>query len=103
MNTVSSIFDILIFLLWILSYVVIAQVILSWLLAFNVLNTGSPAVRTIATALERIIGPLVRPIRRMLPDFGGLDFSPMVLLILIFVLQKLLHGVAMDITTPSIA
>src|SRR3982751_4842479 len=85
--------DIANLLLSILTWVIILQVILSWLLAFNVLNTSSQGVRTFALALDRISAPLYRPIRRVLPDFGGLDFSPLVILILIQVLQKLLSGV----------
>jgi YggT family protein len=73
--------------------VIIIQVILSWLLAFNVLNTSSNGVRTFAVAIDRITAPLYRPIRRMLPDFGGIDFSPLVILILIQVIEKLLDGV----------
>ena len=80
-------------LLNILFWIIIIQVIMSWLLAFNVLNTSSNGVRTIAVALDRITAPLYRPIRRLLPDFGGLDFSPLVILILIQVIEKLLAGV----------
>ena len=80
-------------LLSVLTWIIIGQVILSWLLAFNVLNTSSQGVRTFAMALDRITAPLYRPIRRLLPDFGGLDFSPLVVLILIQVLQKLLTGI----------
>ncbi|NUQ18984.1 MAG: YggT family protein [Sphingomonas sp.] len=80
-------------LLNVLFWIIIIQVILSWLLAFNVLNTGSNAVRTVAVALDRITAPLYRPIRRILPDFGGLDFSPLVILLLIEVIEKLLAGV----------
>jgi YggT family protein len=84
--------DIADLLLSILSWIIIGQVILSWLLAFNVLNTSSQGVRTFASALERITAPLYRPIRKLLPDFGGLDFSPLVILILIQVIKKLLAG-----------
>ncbi len=80
-------------LLSVLMWMIIIQVILSWLLAFNVLNTGSGGVRAFAGAMERITAPIYRPIRRMLPDFGGIDFSPLVVLILIQVLKKLLAGV----------
>lgn len=80
-------------LLNILTWVIIIQVILSWLLAFNVLNTSSNGVRTIAVAIDRLTAPLYRPVRRMLPDFGGIDFSPLVILILIQVIEKLLDGV----------
>src|ERR1700754_1626457 len=81
------------FLLSILTWIIIIQVILSWLLAFNVLNVGSGGVRAFVIALDRITAPLYRPIRRILPDFGGIDFSPLVVLILIQVLEKLLDGV----------
>jgi YggT family protein len=80
-------------LLNILFWIIIIQVIMSWLLAFNVLNTSSNGVRTIAVALDRLTAPIYRPIRRILPDFGGLDFSPLVILILIQVIEKLLAGV----------
>src|SRR3954467_15307611 len=85
--------DIADLLLTVLTWVIIIQVILSWLLAFNVLNTSSNGVRTIAVAIDRITAPIYRPIRRLLPDFGGIDFSPLVILILIQVLQKLLTGI----------
>ena len=103
MNTVAALFAIPIILLNILWWVIIVQAILSWLLAFNVLNTSSPAVRQIANGLDRVTAPLYRPIRRLLPDFGGIDFSPMVVLILIMIVQKLLAGIAMDVTTAGIA
>ena len=85
--------DIANLLLSILTWIIIGQVILSWLLAFNVLNASSQGVRTFALALERITAPLYRPIRKLLPDFGGLDFSPLVILLLIQVFKKLLAGV----------
>jgi YggT family protein len=80
-------------LLNVLFWIIIIQVIMSWLLAFNVLNTSSNGVRTFAVALDRVTAPLYRPIRRVLPDFGGLDFSPLVILLLIEVIEKLLAGV----------
>ena len=83
--------DILNLLLTVVTWIIIGQVILSWLLAFNVLNPSSGGVRTVALAIDRITAPLYRPIRRLLPDFGGIDFSPLV--ILIQVIKKLLAGV----------
>ena len=88
--------DIAQLLLSILTWIIILQVILSWLLAFNVLNVHSGGVRAFIVALDRLTAPLYRPIRRLLPDFGGIDFSPLVVLILIQVLQKLLHGVVVQ-------
>ena len=85
-----SIADLLLDILW---WVIIVQVVLSWLIAFNVLNVHSGGVRNFIVALDRLTAPIYRPIRRMLPDFGGIDFSPLVILILIQVLKKLLAGV----------
>ena len=86
------------YLLTILMWIIIVQVVLSWLFAFNVLNTTSHGVRAFAIALDRLTAPLYRPSRRMLPDFGGIDFSPLVVLILIQVLQKLLTGLDAQLT-----
>lgn len=80
-------------------YVVVAQAILSWLIAFNVINTYNEIVRTIWISLDRLIAPLLKPIRRVTPDFGGIDFSPMVLiLILIFLRDVVLGGLARNLT-----
>jgi YggT family protein len=94
---VIALFDILIMLLNVLWWIIIIQVILSWLFVFNVLNVSSQGVRAFAGALEKITAPIYRPIRKILPDFGGIDFSPVVVLLAIMVLQRLLAGVAADI------
>jgi len=91
-----AIVDIVNLLLSIVTWIIIGQVILSWLFAFNVLNTSSHGVRTLAVAIDRVTAPLYRPVRRILPDFGGIDFSPLVILILIQVIKKLLAGVVMQ-------
>ena len=62
-------------------YVILATVIMSWLIAFNVINGSNPYVRQIAYALRRLTEPLLGPIRKFLPDLGGIDISPIVLLI----------------------
>jgi YggT family protein len=92
-----SIFIVVDFLLQVLMWVIVIQAILSWLVVFNVINTHNDFVRSFLHALDRITAPLYRPIRRILPDFGGLDFSPVVILLLIYVLRILLAGVASDI------
>jgi len=84
-------------LLRLLGYIVIGQVILSWLVAFNVINTSSESVRRFLHAIDRLLTPLYRPIRRILPDFGGLDLSPVVLLIAIQIVRMLLGGLASDV------
>jgi YggT family protein len=88
-------------LLRILMYIIILQAILSWLVAFNVINTYNSGVRSFLHALDRITEPLYRPIRRILPDFGGLDFSPMVVLLLIIVLKDyLIPGMVVSLMSP---
>ncbi|MFN3943652.1 MAG: YggT family protein [Allosphingosinicella sp.] len=82
-------------LLWLASWIIIIQAILSWLVAFNVINTHSDFVRNLLYALDRLTEPLYRPIRKILPDFGGIDFSPLVLLIIIWIIR--------DPIIPSIA
>lgn len=83
----------LMMLITLVIYVVVAQAILSWLVAFNVINTHNNFVRTVLTTLDRLLDPLLRPIRRFMPDLGGIDLSPAVLIIaLIFVRDVLLRG-----------
>ena len=102
MNTLVSIIGIIIFLLKIVGWIIIAQAVLSWLMAFNVLNFNSPAVRSFAGALDRFTAPLYRPVRKVLPDFGGLDFSPLVILLLLMVLQRILDGVGKDLIASAV-
>ena len=95
---IYSLFSILDMLLQLVVYIIIAQVILSWLVAFNVINTQSGFVRSLLTGLDRLTGPLFRPIRRLLPDFGGIDFSPIVVLLAIQIVRKLLVGLALEMS-----
>ena len=94
---ILSLFNVLDVLLQVLTWIIVIQAILSWLVAFNVINTHSDFVRSFLYALDRITAPLYRPVRRILPDFGGLDFSPIVVILLIYVIRILLAGVANDI------
>lgn len=83
LRTLLEIAAILLNFLW---WLIILQVILSWLVAFNVINTSSQGVRRFLGALDRLLEPLYRPIRKVLPDFGGLDLSPVVVLLLVSIL-----------------
>jgi len=94
---IASLFAIVDLLLSVVMWIIIIQAILSWLVAFNVINTYNEGVRRFLYALDRLTQPLYRPIRRVLPDFGGLDFSPMVVIFLIIILKILLNGVEADI------
>jgi YggT family protein len=77
-------------LLSVLMWIIVIQAILSWLVAFNVINTYNDFVRQLLYALDRITEPLYRPVRRILPDFGSLDLSPMVVLLVIYILRNII-------------
>jgi YggT family protein len=62
-------------------YVIIAAVMLQWLMGFGIVNPSNPAVRMIYEAVRALTEPLLRPIRRMMPDLGGLDISPIILVL----------------------
>jgi YggT family protein len=92
-----AVFGVVDLLLRLLTYIIIAQAIISWLVAFNVINTYNDFVRSFLAALDKLTEPLYRPIRRILPDFGGIDFSALVVLLLIYVARILLSGLAADL------
>jgi YggT family protein len=71
-------------------FVVIVMAILSWLIAFDVLNIRNPNVNRIVRALDAMTDPLLRPIRRFLPNLGGIDVSPIILLLLLQALKILI-------------
>ena len=64
-------------------WLLIASVVLSWLVAFNVVNTRHPFVNTIGRFLYQVTEPALRPIRRVVPSFGGIDISPVILALII--------------------
>ncbi len=72
------------------TWVVIISVVLSWLVAFNIINTHNQFVRMVGSSLHQIVEPALRQIRRVLPIFGGLDLSPIVLLLAIFFVRQVL-------------
>jgi len=74
-------------------WVVIIQAILSWLIAFNVVNTYNRVVGTISEVLYRLTEPALRPIRRYLPSMGGVDLSPMVLILGLIFVQMVLEEI----------
>jgi YggT family protein len=69
-------------------WLLIASAVLSWLVAFNVVNTRNSIVATIGEFLYRITEPALRPIRNMLPNLGGIDISPVILIILLLFLKQ---------------
>jgi len=70
-------------------YVLIAWVVMSWLLAFNVVNTRHPFVNAIARFLHNVTAPALRPIQRVVPLIGGVDISPLILALLLSFVQQL--------------
>jgi YggT family protein len=93
---IYALVNILDLLLSLATWIIIGSVIVSWLIAFNVLNTHQPFARNLVLALEKMTEPLYRPVRKILPDFGGLDFSPIVVLLAISILRRLLGGVVLE-------
>ena len=86
----TSLLQILLLLLDVIWFIVIAHIIMSWLINFNVLNRNQPLVWQIWTGLERLLEPIYRPIRNLLPNLGGLDLSPIIVIIAIYALRVIL-------------
>lgn len=82
---ILQVIQILLTVLW---WIILIQAILSWLIAFNVVNTHNEFVRQVYQATNYMTEPLYRPIRRIMPDFGALDFSPMVVLLIVYILMN---------------
>jgi YggT family protein len=80
-------------------WVIIIGAILSWLIAFNVVNTSNQLVYTIADFMYRITEPALRPIRRIMPNFGGIDISPVILILGLIFLQMVLGNLHRAILT----
>lgn len=83
-----ALYQIIVILLDVLWWIIIIQAILSWLIAFNVINTSNDFIRTVLVALDRMTQPIYQPIRRIMPDLGALDLSPMVVLLAILILRQ---------------
>lgn len=86
-----AILDVLMLALQLYTWLIIAAAILSWLIAFNVVNTRNDVVRAVWDFLYRVTEPALRPIRRLLPNLGGVDISPIILLLLIFFLERVIQ------------
>lgn len=85
-----ALLDIILIILQIYVWVLIAAAVLSWLVAFNVVNSYNGFVRSVGEFLYRVTEPVLAPIRNVLPSFGGIDLSPMVLILIIFFLQRVI-------------
>ena len=85
-----AILEIVIIILDLYVWLLIASAILSWLIAFNVVNTRNQFVASVAEFLYKITEPVLRPIRSVVPTFGGLDISPIIVILLIMLIQKVI-------------
>jgi YggT family protein len=86
-----ALLDVLLVVLNLYIYVIIAAAILSWLVAFNVVNRYNDVVRAIWNFVTALTEPLLRPIRGTIPNFGGIDVSPLILLLLIWFLEDVIE------------
>ncbi len=98
MNVIlGPIFGLIDIVLGLFVWILILAVVMSWLISFNVVNTTNRVVYMISDFLYRITEPVLRPIRRLLPNLGGLDISPIVLLLAIWFLRDVLRRLSFEI------
>lgn len=85
-----ALLDVILILLQLYVWLLIASAVLSWLIAFNVVNTRNQFVASVGEFLWRITEPVLRPIRSILPNLGGIDISPVILILIIFFIQRVI-------------
>jgi YggT family protein len=73
-------------------FLIIVTAVISWLVAFDVINLRNPTIYRIVQTLDRLVDPVLRPIRRILPNLGGIDISPIILLLLLQALRMVVNG-----------
>jgi len=86
----TSLFQILMLILNIAWFIMIAHIVMSWLISFQVLNLRQPLVAQLWYGLNKMLQPVYQPIRRILPDTGGLDLAPLVALVILYALRVIL-------------
>lgn len=86
----QAILDVVLLVLRLYTYVIIASAIFSWLYAFNIVNSSNQVIATIGQTLYNLTEPALRPIRRIMPNLGGIDLSPIALLLGIFLIQNII-------------
>mgnify|MGYP001797501162 CR=1 FL=1 len=88
----TSLFQILLLLIDVAFFIVIVHIIMSWLINFGVLNMGQPIVAQIWDGLNRLLEPIYGPLRRLLPDMGGLDLAPLIVVLGLYALEIILRN-----------
>jgi YggT family protein len=86
-----ALLDVIVILLQLYIYLLIAAAVLSWLIAFNVVNTRNQFVAMLGDFLYRVTEPVLRPIRNVMPNLGGLDVSPVIVILIIILIEKLIY------------
>ncbi|QFT29712.1 YGGT family protein [Labrenzia sp. THAF82] len=86
----TALFNVILIALDLYFYIIIASAIFSWLYAFNIINSNNQIINSIGRALYNLTEPALRPIRRFLPDLGGIDISPVILLLGIIFLRQII-------------
>ena len=86
----QSVLDVVDVALNLYTWIVIASAIISWLVAFNVINARNDVVRMVCDFLYKVTEPALRPIRKIMPNLGGIDISPIILLLIIFFIERLI-------------
>ncbi len=93
MIVIDPLLIVLIYAIGIYTWVVIASVILSWLVGFNVLDSRNQLVATVTSFVWQLTEPALKPIRRKLPSFGGMDISAIALILLLWFLQMVIENI----------
>ena len=86
-----ALLDVILIALELYSWAIIISAVVSWLVAFNVVNMRNEVVRSVAMGLYQITEPALRPIRRILPNLGTMDISPIILLLLIMLTERIIR------------
>ncbi|MEM9630168.1 YggT family protein [Roseibium sp. SCP14] len=86
----TALFNVILIALELYTYVIIASAIFSWLYAFNIVNSSNQFINSIGRVLYNLTEPALRPIRRFMPDLGGVDISPVILLLAIIFLRQII-------------
>ena len=86
----KSVLDVIMVILQLYWWVLLIMIIMSWLISFNVINTRNQFVEAVWRVVNQLTEPLLNPIRRVMPNFSGLDISPIILFLIIFFIQQLI-------------
>lgn len=83
--------ELLILALNVYTFIIIVQVVLSWLIAFGVINTGNPQANRLIEGLSKLTDPVMKPVQKMIPSIGGIDISPIIVIFGIMILQRVIE------------